>query len=181
VTSSTREDTYDGFLGAFPYAYRATQSRLCRVYVLVGGAIAILVALLFTLGVLTLFGTGFGGAGGMMTSSRAFYVVLALFLVGPLVAPTLSVARRHRHGRDDPQYDRAMAGGGFLFVLSLYLGLVASMPSSFELDGETVTRPAAEGLFAPAIELLYAVPGSAWPIIPAAGAILLALVHYRYR
>ncbi|MFB6201954.1 MAG: hypothetical protein ABEI98_08080 [Halorhabdus sp.] len=180
MTAST-DDAYDGFLGAIPYAFRATDSRLCRVYVVVGTAIATLVALLFGLGVVQLLGSGFVGSGGLVLSTRAFYIVLALFLVGPLLAPTLLVARRHRHGRANARYDRAIAASGFLFVASLYLGLVASMPPSFELDGETVTRPPADGLAAPLLELLYAIPEPAWPAVPTVAAAVMVLVHLRYR
>ncbi len=175
------DDAYGGFFGAIRYAFGATDSRLCRLYVVVGTLVAALVTLVFALGVVTLIGRSVGNPGGLLMSARTFYVVVALFAVVPLLAPTLSVARRHRHGRDDARYDRAMAATGFLFVLSLYLGLVASMPPSFKLDGETVTRPAAEGLFAPAIELLYAMPEPAWPIIPIAAAAIMLLVHRRYR
>ncbi len=181
MTDTTADDAYGGFLGAIPYAFRASGSRFCRLYVVVGTVVAGLVTLVFALGVVTLIGRSVGNPGGLLTSARTFYVVVALFAVVPLLAPILSVARRHRHGRTDARYDRAIAATGFLFVLSLYLGLVASMPPSFELDGETVTRPAAEGLFAPVIELLYAMPESAWPTVPAAAGAVMLLVHRRYR
>ena len=181
MSDTTSDDAYGGFLGAIPYAFRETHSRLCRAYVVVGTVVAALVALVFGLGVVTLIGTGVGNPGGLLLSARTFYVVIALFAAVPLLAPTLSVARRHRHGRTDARYDRAIAATGFLFVLSLYFGLVASMPPSFELDGETVTRPAAEGLFAPVIELLYALPEPVWPAVPAAAGAVMLFVHRRYR
>ncbi|MFB6128937.1 MAG: hypothetical protein ABEJ47_04160 [Halorhabdus sp.] len=179
--SQPTDDTYDGVIGAFPYAFGATDSRLCRAYVVVGGLVAVLVSGLFVLAVISLIGATIGTPGGFMTSSRAFYVLVALLVVAPLLAPTLLVARRHRRGDADRRYDRALAASGFLFVLSLYLGLVASMPPSFVLDSETVTRPAADGLFAPLVELLYAIPAPAAPVVPAMAAAIMALAHRRYR
>lgn len=181
MTGPTDDEAYGGFPSAFPYAFRATDSRLCQAYVLVGTLIAVLVAVVFALGVVSLIGASAGAPGGLLTSARAFYVVIALFCVGPLLAPILLVARRHRHGRGDARYDRAMAATGFLFVLALYLGLVASMPPTFELDGETIARPAADGLFAPVIEALYALPEPAWPVLPAAAAAIMTAIHRRYR
>ena len=181
MTESTAESPYAGVLGAFPYAFRATGSRLCRAYIVLGSLLAVLVAVVFALGVVTLIGSTIGDPGGLLTSARAFYIVVALFLAGPLLAPILLVARRHRHGKGDAGYDRAMAAAGLVFALSLYLGLVASMPPTFELDGETMVRPAADGLFAPVIEFLYAIPEPAWPVVPGTAAVLMGIVHWQYR
>jgi len=181
MSETTSDDAYEGVLGAFPYAFGTTDSRLCRWYVVVGGFVAALVAVVFVLGVISLIGATIGTPGGLLTSARAFYVLVALFIVGPLLAPTLLVARRHRRGAGDRRYDRALAASGFLFVLSLYLGLVASMPPSFVLDGETITRPAADGVFAPLVELLYAIPEPAAPVVPALAAAIMVLAHHRYR
>lgn len=174
-------DTYGGVLGAFPSAFRATDSRLCRAYVLVGGLLAVGVTAVFALGIVSLIGQTAASRGGFLTSSRAFYVVVGLFFVGPLIAPPLLVARRHRQGQGSVRYDRAIAASGFLFAFSLYLGLVGSMPATFQLNGQTVTRPPPAGLFAPAIEVLYAVPEPASPAIPAAMAAFIAVIHRRYR
>jgi hypothetical protein len=58
-----------------------------------------------------------------------------------------------------------VAVGGYAFLLSLYLTAIASMPETFVLDGETVTRPPASGLFAPVLSLLYAIPPAASPLV----------------
>lgn len=181
MVESSGDDAYGGVLGAFPYAFRTTESRLCRAYVVVGGFVAGLSTLVFVLAVLSLIGQTVGTPGGLLTSARAFYVLVGLLIVAPLLAPTLLVARRHRRGAGDPRYDRALAASGFLFVISLYLGLVASMPPSFVLDGETITRPAADGLFGPLVETLYAIPEPAAPVVPATAAVIMALAHRRYR
>lgn len=181
MPETTDEAAYDGVLGAFPYAFRATDSRLCRAYVIVGGLVAALVAIVFVLAVISLIGATIGTPGGLLTSARAFYVLVALLIVGPLLAPTLLVARRHRRGKGDRRYDRALGASGFAFVLSVYLGLVASMPPSFVLDDETITRPAADGIFAPIVEFLYAIPEPAAPVVPALAVAIMLLVHRRYR
>jgi hypothetical protein len=177
----TDDDAYGGVLGAVPYAFRATDSRLCRWYIVVGGLVGALIALVFTLAVVSLIGQTVRTAGGMLTSSRAFYVVVGLSLVGPLLAPILLVARRHRQGDGDARYDRAIAGAGFLFTLSIYFGLVASMPPTFQLNGETLSRPPAEGLLGPIVEFFYAIPEPAWPAVPATAAAIMIVVHRLYR
>ncbi|WP_158853211.1 hypothetical protein [Halorhabdus sp. CUG00001] len=177
----TDDDAYSGVVGAIPYAFRSTDSRLCRWYIVVGGLVGGLITLVFTLAVLSLVGGTVRTAGGMLTSSRAFYVLVGLCLVGPLLAPMLLVARSHRHGNDDTHYDRALAGTGFLFVCSIYFGLVASMPPTFQLNGETVSRPPAEGLLGPIVEFFYAIPEPAWPVVPATAAAIMIVVHRLYR
>ncbi|ACV12846.1 conserved hypothetical protein [Halorhabdus utahensis DSM 12940] len=181
MAEPTSEDAYEGVFGAFPYAFGATDSRLCRVYIVVGGLFAALATVVFVLAVISLIGETLGTPGGLLTSARAFYVLIALLIVGPLLAPTLLVARRHRRGTGDRRYDRALGTTGFLFLVSLYLGAVASMPASFVLDGETITRPAADGVFGPLVELLYAIPEPAAPVVPALAVAIMALVHRRYR
>jgi hypothetical protein len=169
--------SYNGVFGAFPYAYRRSDSRLFRLYTVVGALAALLVTFAFLLALFVLIANTAGTAGGTFTFSRAFFVVIALAIVGPLIAPILLVARHHRREGGDARYDAALAVAGFLFIGSLYLGLVASVPACFILDGEQVCRDAPSGLFAPVIAALYAVPSVAAVLIPAAAAVLILLVH----
>ena len=171
-------DGYRGLFGAFPYAFRRTDSWLCRSYVVVGTLSAALLTLLFAFGLVVIFGKTFGFAGGSLTLLRAFYVVVGLFAVAPVIAPVLLVARRHRRETAAKAgYDAALAVAGYLFLLSLYAGVVASMPETFVLDGETVTRPAPSGLFAPVVAVLYAIPPTYSPLVPLSAAGLMAAVH----
>ncbi|GAB7095707.1 hypothetical protein JCM30237_28610 [Halolamina litorea] len=177
-------DDYGGILGAFPYAFRRSDSRLFRSYVLVGGLATVLLALVCVLAVVVVFGQTAGARGGNFTLSRSFIALLGLLAVVPVVAPVLLAARTRRRGvaeddRFEPPrgYEPLLAVGGYLFLLSLYLGLVASMPETFTLDGETVTRPEASGLFAPVVAALYAVPPTASPLIPAGAAALIVVIH----
>lgn len=173
-------DGYRGVFGAFPYAFRRSDSWLFRSYVVVGGLAAVLVALAFTLSLIRVFGATAGLKGGSLTLSRSFVVVVGLFAVAPLVAPVLLVARAHRRDeRDSPWYDPLLAIGGYCFLLSLYLLAVAAMPESFVLDGETVTRPPPSGLFAPVVAALYAIPSRASLLIPLVPAAFIAVVHRR--
>jgi len=171
------EEAYGGILGAFPYAFRASDSVLFRLYVVVGGLLAALAALVFGIALVVQVAATLGGPGGTFTFSRTLFVLLGLFVVAPLVAPVLLVARRHRRTGSDTRYDTLLAAAGVLFVVSLYLGLVASIPAEFTLDGELQTRPPATGPLAPLIRLLYAVPSVASPIIPLLGAALILLAH----
>ncbi|SFG59806.1 hypothetical protein SAMN04488063_2536 [Halopelagius inordinatus] len=171
-------DGYNGVFGAFPYAFRSSRSLLFKSYVLVSAAAVSLVSLLVVIGVVVLVGNTAAVQGGSLTLSRAFYIVVGLLVVLPAIAPTLVVARRHRRDIESRDgYETALAVAGFLFLLSLYLGLVASMPETFVLDGETVTRPAPAGVFAPVVAALYAIPPAFSWVVPLAGALLVGAVH----
>jgi len=169
---------YDGVFGAFPYAFRESRSRLFKLYV-VASAVAIgLVSLFVGAALIVLIGQTAAVQGGSLTLSRSFYVVVGLLVVLPAIAPTLLVARRRRRGDEgSKRHEAALAAAGFVFLLSVYLGVVASMPETFTLDGETVTRPPPDGAFAPAVAALYAIPSVfAWSV-PLAGAALVGLAH----
>ena len=173
-------DGYRGLFGAFPYAFRRSDSWLFRSYVLVGGVVAALVAFTFFLALVRVFGATAGLKGGTLTLSRSFVVVVGLLAVFPAVAPVLLVARAHRKGpHPSTGYDPLLAVGGYLFLLSLYLMAVAAMPETFVLDGETVRRPPPSGLFAPVVSLLYAMPPLSSLLIPLVPVLFIALVHRR--
>ncbi|MXR40004.1 hypothetical protein GRX01_01345 [Halobaculum sp. WSA2] len=162
--------------GAFPYAARASESLTFKSYVLVGGLAAALLTLLFTLALITLFGAT---AQARFSIVRAFYVVVALGAVAPTITPVLLVARSRRRGTPGrPGYELGLALAGYLFLASLYLGLVAALPETFVLDGETVARPPPSGAFAPLIAVLYDLPRLSGLAIPAGAALLVPLVHY---
>jgi sugar phosphate permease len=163
------ESTYSGLVGAFPYAFRRSDSWLFRSYVLIGGLIAVVVTLLFALALIVLVAETTGGPGGSFTVSRAFFIVIGLFVVGPVLAPILSVARHHRRERADGQYDFLLALAGYLFLFSLYVGVVITVPPA-----QQVTPT---GALAPVIGFLYALPalvGLLPPLLAAAG---IYLVH----
>lgn len=166
-------DEYRGAIGAVPYALRQSDSWLFRSYVVVGGVVALLVAILTVLGVIVLFGQTASVPGGSLTLSRTFYVLVGLFAFAPLVAPMLLVARRHRRKNSDPTYDRWIAAAGYLFALSLYGGLVASTPAEF--------RSEPSGIAAPVITVLYTIPLELSILIPVAGALAIVVTHYALR
>jgi hypothetical protein len=177
-----RFDSYAGLLSAFPYAFGQSDSRLFKSYALVSALLAGLFTFMMIGAVLVLLGNTGGVRGGTLTLSRTFYVLVGLAVFFPLVAPVLLVARRHRRDTPvDPRYDAALATAGYAFVLSVYAGVVASMPETFVTNGETVARPEPAGLLAPVVEALYAVPPEASPLVPLAGAVLVYAVHRRLR
>lgn len=171
------EDAYSGLLGAFPFAFRRTESRLCKAYVVIGGLLGAGLALFFTMALVVQVFATLSGTGGLFTFSRALFILIGLFVVGPVLAPVLLVARRHRRTGSDAHYDRLLAASGVLFLLSLYLGVIASIPPQFTLDGETVTRTPPSGLLAPLIAVLYAMPAVASALIPMAAAAAIAAAH----
>jgi len=181
--SDSGDDAYGGLFGAFPYAFRTSPSTLFRSYVVLGGLAAFLVALLFGLGLVALFGRTFGVPGGAFTFVRAFFVLVGLFAVAPLLAPVLLVARRHRRssgpvvapdepGRGDPppaRYDAAMALAGYLVALSLYVGAVVTAPENL--------RDPPTGSLAPVVRTLYALPSLAGLLPPVLASAVLVAVH----
>jgi len=162
-------DDYGGVLGAFPYAFRASNSRLFQTYVVLGGLVTVAVSLLFVAAVVGVIAGTTGGRGGSLTLSRSFFAVVGLFVVVPLVAPVLFVARRHRRTDSDGHYDATLALTGYLFVGALYVGLVISVPPSQQ------TSPT--GVFAPVVEVLYALPQLAGVGPPLVAATVIFLCH----
>ena len=115
-------EEYGGVFGAFPYAFRATDSLVCKSYVVVGGLAALLLTLLFGLALVTLFGAT---AEARFSIVRAFYVLVGLGAVGPTVVPVLLVARSRRRGAARrPGYDAGVAASGYGFLILLYAGAV---------------------------------------------------------
>lgn len=163
-------DGYGGVLGAFPYALRTSDSWLFRSYALVSALVGALVALLFAAGVVRLIAATSGVEGGTLTLSRAFFVVVGLLVVLPVVAPTLLVARRHRRNAgQDRRYDAALAVAGYAFILSLYLGLLVASPAAFEATPD--------GPAAPLVGALYVLPRTAGVVPPLLGAAAIASAH----
>lgn len=166
-------DGYSGVPGAFPFAFRASDSRLFRSYLLVGSAVAALMTVIFLAGLVNVMAATAGAGGGSLTLSRTFVVVVALFVVGPLIAPVLLVARRHRLDYGRPGYDRGLAAAGYLFVVALYLGVVATIPPELQ-------QPAS-GALAPVVRALYAADPALGAVLPVAAAATILLVHRQYR
>jgi len=168
------EDAYAGLFGAYPYAFRASDSWLFRSYVVGGGLLTLLVTLLFGFALVALFGRTIGAPGGTFTFVRSFYVLVGLFAVAPLLAPVLLVARRHRRGAgSDARYDAALALSGYLVALSLYLGAVVTAPAGL--------RDPPGGPLAPVVATLYALPPAAGLALPALATVVLYAVHRRLR
>lgn len=172
----SEEPAYRGLLGAFPYAARATDSWLFRSYVLVAGLATAFLTLVFTLALIRQLGAT---SGARFSIARAFVILVGLGAVAPIVTPVLLVARTHRREIARRRgYDVVLAVTGYLFLVSLYGLVLAAMPETFPLDGETVTRPPADsaGLLEPIVAVLYAIPAELSLVVPtgAFGVILLA-------
>lgn len=164
---------YRGLPGAFPYAVRTSDSWAFRGYAVVAALVTVLVTLLLGTALIVLIGNTVGTAGGSLTLSRSFYVLVGLLVVVPIVAPVLLVARRHRRTGSDARYDRRLALAGFGFLLALYVGLVITVPPAQQTP--------ASGPLAPLIEVLYGMPPLAGLLPPLFAAALIALAHRRWR
>jgi hypothetical protein len=171
AAESGDDDAYGGVLGAVPYAIRSSDSRLFKSYGVVGGVLAALVAVLFTLSLIRITANTIAATSGVFSFSRAFVIFVGLLVVFPLVAPILSVARRHRRTASTPRYDAIMALTGYAFLVSLWLALVISTPVEQQ---EPVS-----GTFAPVVEALYGLPRIAGVVPPTLVGVLLYLVHRR--
>lgn len=167
--SESNEEAYAGLFGAIFYAPRASRSWLFKIYVIIGGLVALAVALVMTFALITLIAQTASIPGGTLTVSRAFYVVVGLFIVGPLLAPILLVARRHRTAGSSKRYDAALALSGFVFLVSLYVGLLTSVPPS--------QQQPVSGVFALVIQWLYALPQVSGLVPPVLAALLIAVMH----
>ena len=152
-------DDYRGLFGAFPYAFRKGDSLVFKLYVIFGTLAAAFIGVLFVFSLVVWIAETAGSPGGSLTLSRTFIAVVGLFAAGPLIAPILLVARKHRKQLTyHPRYDTIIALTGVAFLGSIYLAAIISMPECFELDGETVCREPPTGPFAPVVSLLYALP-----------------------
>lgn len=164
-------DSYRGVFGAIPYAIRHTESWTMRLYGVIGAITAGLIATVVTLALVVWMGETVGVQGGTFLFSRSLYVLAGFAAVAPLLAPLLFVARRHRRADPvGPGYDRKMAYGGFLFLVSLYVGMVISAPAELRDPTESAV-----------VSVLYSLPRVAGVIPPVAAAVLVFWIHYRLR
>ena len=163
--------TYRGLPGAFPYAFRASESRLFRSYAVVSGLLGIGIAVVFTLA-LVVWIAGTIDESALVTLVRSFLVLIGALVLIPLFAPVLFVARRHRRGTSvDERYDTALASAGYLFVLSLYVGVVISMPPE--------EQQSVSGSLAPFVDALYALPQFFGLLPPIVATALIFWLHRR--
>jgi len=166
-------DEYGGVFGTFPYAFRHSESRLLRSYVVLGGLLAGLVAVVFLFSLVTAVANTLGTAGGTMTFARSFIIVVGALVVVPLVGPVVLVARRHRRRGSTLAYDRALAAAGYLFAFSLYVMLVITAPAQLRDDPS--------GALAPVVQLLYDLPTVAGGVPPLLALAVGYLLHRRFR
>ncbi|MEZ3143744.1 hypothetical protein [Halobaculum sp. MBLA0143] len=170
-TGDDRERAYGGLLGAFPYAARRSESWLFRSYAVVSALVAVFLAVVFTLALVQQLGAT---AGARFSIARAFVILVGLAAVAPTVTPVLLVARSRRRGADRRRgYEAGLALAGYTFVVSLYGLVVASAPAQFQ---QTPSGP-----LAPLVSFLYDLPSVYALAIPAAGAAVIAVVHYLRR
>lgn len=162
---------YGGLLGAFPYAFRDSESTVFRSYVVTCIFLAVLIGGLFLLAIPVWIAATLRTPASV-TLSRSFLLLLWLLVFIPLVAPVLLVARRHRRHEADPWYDSGVAISGYLFVIGTYLGLVIGAPAG--------SRTAPQGEVAVLVSLLYELPRLGGLLPPLIAVLLMALVHFHF-
>lgn len=159
------QQTYDGLPGAFLYAVRTSESWLFKGYVVLALLLSLAIGLVFVFGLISILAQTSTVRGGTFTFSRSFFLFVGLLVVAPLLTPVLLVARRHRRSASSVAYDRGLALSALLFVASLYVGLVVSVPAQLqEPTGSAVVAalyglPQIAGLVPPlvAVGVMYAV------------------------
>lgn len=161
-----RPEPYNGLPGAFPYAFRASDSLLFKSYVPVALLLSVAITLVFTFGLITQLAETGSVRGGTFTFSRSFFLFIGLLLVAPLLAPVLSVARRHRRTASSVAYDRALALSAFVFIGSIYLALLTSAPAELREP----TQSAVVGFF-------YSLPPIAGVVPPLLATLAIYLTH----
>lgn len=171
MSQAADDRSYDGLPGAFPYAFRRSGSLLFKCYVGVGLLLTLFISVLFALALISLIAnTVDATSSGTVSLMRAFFVLVGLLTVLPILAPILFVARRHRRNLgDDVAYDRRLAISGFLFLVSIYLALVVSTPAE--------QRVAADGALGPILEALYALPSIVGLVPPVVAALVIYWTH----
>jgi hypothetical protein len=120
---------YSGLFGAYRYAFRQSDSRLFRAYVVGSAFVGAFVSVLLVLGVIN-----WAGSAGQF-GERALLSVIGVLILGPLFAPVLIAARRYRLGLDRPGFDRLLGLAGIGFLLSIYLALFVSDPTDHSAPG----------------------------------------------
>ncbi len=169
MSGTVDENAYRGLPGAIPYAFGRSNSILFKCYVLLGGLVATLLGIFFVLGFIN-FVAVTADTSATLAISRAFFVLIALAVVVPLLAPILLVARRHRRGiGDDTQYDRRLALSGFVFMLALYVGMIPTVPPEHQSEAGVITAT------------LYSVPWFVGIAIIGSAAALIWGVHRHQR
>ena len=161
-----KPEPYNGLPGAFPYAFRATDSLLFKVYVPVALLLSVAITLVFSFGLITQLAETGSVRGGTFTFSRSFFLFVGLLLVAPLLAPVLSVARRHRRTASSVAYDRALSLSAFLFIGSIYLALLTSAPAELREP----TQSAVVGFF-------YSLPPITGVVPPMLATLGIYLTH----
>ena len=160
------DDGFSGILSAFRYAFSHSDSRLFRSYIAASALFGAFVSVLLLSTLAVWFVTTLGES-ALTTTSNSFLGVIALFILIPLFAPVLFVAREHHAAPGDHRRrDFALALAGYLFVASLYVGLVISVPPQYQ-----------SGTGSAAVAFLYTLPQLAGLVPPVLGAALILLVH----
>lgn len=171
MTETAREGpNYSGAVTAFPYAFRISDSRVFKVYAVVGGLITLFGTVFFMLAIVSLLGRISGTPAGVLTFQPALYLIVWLFTIAPIAAPVLLVARQYRLGRGNSSYDTWIAIAGFAFIGAIYLAAIITTP----VERQSSISP---GLFAPILRSLYELPRMAGVIPPLLAAIGMAIVH----
>jgi len=165
-TADDAAGSYNGLPGAFPYAVRASDSWLFRGYVAIALFLTVAIALIFVFGLIGVLAGSAGARGGTFTFSRTFFLFVGVLVVAPLLAPVLLVARRHRRSVSTVAYDRGLALSALVFVASLYLGLVISVPPALQ-----------EPTNSAAVTALYDLPQIAGLVPPLLAVGLMYVVH----
>ncbi|MFB6253343.1 MAG: hypothetical protein ABEI06_01895 [Halobacteriaceae archaeon] len=165
------DDIYSGIVGMFPYAYRNSHSRIFKSYLIIGGIIIGLISLLMVFALISIIGATANVSGGTIALSRAFFILVGLTVIMPLLTPIIGVARHLRYRENTSiRFEQRLALGGFLYIFLLYIGLIISTPAVHQQTPPRIIEPLVTGL--------YSLPTILGIFPPLVGAIII-LIFYR--
>jgi hypothetical protein len=126
-----------GLAGTYKYAAKESRSLVFKSYVLVSSVVGMFSFFLIALTLITWLANPVGMAlirGDLYFREHVLLGVILLAIVIPLFTPVFVVSRRHRRGIDIIQNDRLMAGAGYGFLVSLFVGLSILDPNNHKLS-----------------------------------------------
>lgn len=153
---------------AVRYGLVDAESWALRTYAAAGTLFAVFAAVLVVLAVPRWAAETLSG-GPIQRIAVGFLALVGLLLVAAAFLPLLLVDRRRRAERPQRQLAFGLAGWGYL--VSLYLGLLASAPPE--------QRSSPPEVLAPLVDVLYELPQAAGIAFPVAAVAIVVLVEVR--
>ena len=120
-----------GLIGTYKYAAKKSRSLVFKSYVFISSVVGIFVVFLITLAGVTWTANP---AGTGPFREQILLGAILLVIVIPLVAPVFIVSRRQQKDRSTVRNEGFMAGAGYGYIVSLFIGLGIIDPNDHKLN-----------------------------------------------